>query len=120
MKAELITCRSSRADLIAVAQVTQEPEKSLGELKTLLGLCADSDAQVASWAMLSLLMVFRDILPGYRIRLPTAEEASVRVSKEVARLRGFESGLLRAYQAYLKLLLQVCHATLSSRSPPGY
>jgi nucleolar complex protein 3 len=84
-----------------------EPEKSLGEFKPLLALCSDDDLQVACWSMLSLLQVFKDVLPGYRIRLPSAAEEAVVVSKEVARVRQFESGLLRAYQAYLKLLLQV-------------
>lgn len=48
--------------------------------------------------MLSLAAVFRDILPGYRVRLPTEKELAVAVSKEVKKLREFESALLRAYQ----------------------
>ena len=48
--------------------------------------------------MLSLAAVFRDILPGYRVRLPTEKELAVAVSKEVKKLREYESALLRAYQ----------------------
>ena len=48
--------------------------------------------------MLSLAAVFKDILPGYRIRPPTDKELSMAVSKEVKKLRDHESGLLRAYQ----------------------
>ena len=48
--------------------------------------------------MLSLAAVFKDILPGYRIRPPTDKELSMAVSKDVKKLRDHESGLLRAYQ----------------------
>ena len=55
--------------------------------------------QVARLAMLSLAAVFKDILPGYRIRAPTEKELAMPVSKDVKRLRDHESALLRAYQA---------------------
>ena len=48
--------------------------------------------------MLSLAAVFKDILPGYKIRAPTEKELAMAVSKEVKKLRDHESGLLRAYQ----------------------
>lgn len=49
--------------------------------------------------MLSLLAVFKDILPGYRIRLPTEKELEVPVSKEVKQTRDYESMQLKLYQA---------------------
>lgn len=55
-------------------------------------------AQVARLAMLSLLAVFKDILPGYRIRLPTEKELEVPVSKEVRQTRDYESMQVRLYQ----------------------
>lgn len=54
--------------------------------------------QVARLAMLSLLAVFKDILPGYRIRLPTEKELEVPVSKEVKQTRDYESMQVRLYQ----------------------
>ncbi len=54
--------------------------------------------QVSRLAMLSLLAVFKDILPGYRIRLPTEKELEVPVSKEVKQTRDYESMQLRFYQ----------------------
>ena len=55
--------------------------------------------QVARLAMLTLLAVFKDILPGYRIRLPTEKELEVPVSKEVKQTRDYESMQVRLYQA---------------------
>ncbi len=57
-----------------------------------------SALQVSRLAMLSLLAVFKDILPGYRIRLPTEKELEVPVSKEVKQTRDYESMQLRLYQ----------------------
>ncbi len=57
--------------------------------------------------MLSLMAVFRDIVPGYRIRPPTDADADAVLSKEVRALRDYEHALLKAYQGYLKILLQV-------------
>ena len=54
--------------------------------------------QVACVAMLSLTAVFRDIAPGYAVRLPTDKELEMAVSKDVRATRDFESSLLRAYQ----------------------
>lgn len=55
-------------------------------------------------AVLSLLAIFQDIIPTYRIRLPTAAEKAVRVTKDVKKLWDYEAKLLSFYQQYLKLL----------------
>ena len=55
--------------------------------------------QVARLAMVSQAAVFRDIVPGYRVRLPTEKELAMPVSKDVRRVRDTEAALLRAYQA---------------------
>ena len=49
--------------------------------------------------MVSQAAVFRDIVPGYRVRLPTDKELTMPVSKDVRRVRDTEAALLRAYQA---------------------
>lgn len=51
--------------------------------------------------MLSLAAVFKDILPGYRIRPPTDKEQAMSVSKEVRKLRDHENLLLSSYQVTL-------------------
>ncbi len=53
------------------------PEEHVGELRTLIALAADGDAHVARLAQLSLLVVFKDIVPGYRIRPPAEREQQV-------------------------------------------
>lgn len=50
------------------------------------------------------MAVFRDILPGYKIRKLSEQELQVQVTKAVQKVRDFERTLLKAFQAYLKLL----------------
>lgn len=64
----------------------------------------DYDETTTRLAMLSLLAIFQDIIPTYRIRLPTAEELAVKVTKETKKLWDYERGLMASYQQYLKIL----------------
>jgi nucleolar complex protein 3 len=48
-------------------------------LNELAELCQDSDAVVRQLAILSSVEVYKDILPGYRIRLLTPAEQSQKV-----------------------------------------
>ena len=56
--------------------------------------------------MLSELAIFKDIIPGYRIRALTDSEKAEKVSQMVARTRDWEQGLVGIYQGYLRLLEQ--------------
>ncbi|KAJ2916043.1 hypothetical protein MD484_g4375, partial [Candolleomyces efflorescens] len=63
-----------------------------------------NDIVIRKLAFLSQLAVFKDILPGYRIRELTEKEKTEKVSQLVARTREWEQGLVSVYQAYLRLL----------------
>lgn len=54
--------------------------------------------------MLSLAAVFKDILPGYRIRPPTEKERAMPVSKDVRKLRDYEGLLLSQYQVTMLVI----------------
>lgn len=85
-------------------------EKIPSKMSQLLALARQQDSAnneyVARLACISLLALFQDVLPSYRIRLPTAAEMAVRVSKETKQLWDYERALLSHYQLYLKLLEQ--------------
>lgn len=83
----------------------EDPESNIKSLKELLSFCKDGDKVIAKAALLSSLVVFRDIIPGYRIRLPTEKEQEMVVSKAVKKMRLFESTLLFSYKAYLQRLI---------------
>ena len=54
--------------------------------------------------MLSQLAVFKDIIPGYRIRALTDKEKEEKVGQAVARTREWEQGLVIVYRNYLQAL----------------
>lgn len=63
-----------------------------------------NDPVIRKLAMLSQLAVFKDIIPGYRIRALTDTEKAEKVSQMVARTRDWEQGLVIVYQTYLRSL----------------
>lgn len=73
-------------------------------LSSLQRFCGDADPVIRQLSILSCAAVFRDLLPGYSIRVVGESEKGVRLKKEVKKLRDYESRLLLAYQKFLKLL----------------
>ena len=61
-------------------------------------------ASIRGLAFLSQLAVYKDLIPGYRIRQLTALEETEKVRDEVKRLREGEKSLVRSYKGYLKML----------------
>ncbi len=48
--------------------------------------------------------MYKDLIPGYRIRELTEIEQAEKVRDEVRRLREGEKGLIKSYKQYLKML----------------
>jgi nucleolar complex protein 3 len=63
-----------------------------------------NDPYIRKLTMLSQLAVFKDIIPGYRIRELTDKEKAEKVSQMVSHTREWEQGLVSSYQNYLKCL----------------
>ncbi|KAK4055895.1 hypothetical protein OIO90_003152 [Microbotryomycetes sp. JL221] len=112
--------REEIADLGREASGTGEGEGGLNLIKRLLALTAPKfsssssarhagekpitvDREIRILAMVSLLAVFNDVVPGYRIRPLTDVEKETKVSQQVARQREWEEGLVTTYKRYLEL-----------------
>lgn len=85
----------------------EDPESNIRSLNDLLIICNDMDQKVVKLGIMSLLAVFRDIIPSYRIRQLTEKELAVEVSKEVKKMRYYEYTLIRSYKAYLQKLISL-------------
>ncbi|KAK7693590.1 hypothetical protein QCA50_003159 [Cerrena zonata] len=97
-------------------EIVSDPENSLGLLRRLhtFSLAEIStpthpepipnDPVIRKLTFLSQLAVFKDIIPGYRIRALTDKEKAEKVSQQVQRTRDWEQGLVSVYQSYLKTL----------------
>ncbi|KAF9451062.1 nucleolar complex-associated protein 3 [Macrolepiota fuliginosa MF-IS2] len=97
-------------------EILAEPENSLGLLRRLHTFSLrdistptqpkpiTNDPIIRRLTFLSQLAVFKDVLPGYRIRPLTDKEKAEKVSSMVARTREWEQGLVMVYQTYLRSL----------------
>lgn len=84
------------------------PEENIKCLETIITSCNNESDQVRHLALLTALSVFKDIIPGYKIKNQSDEEegkkSQVTLSKHIVNLRNFESFLLKYYNQYLSIL----------------
>jgi nucleolar complex protein 3 len=94
--------------------VNEDPEEHIGALRTLAQIAGSDNIAVRKLALAAQVAIFKDLIPGYRIRPLDMDESSAKLSKEVRKLRNFEQKLVSAYQDYVKEL-----ARLAKKSGPG-
>ncbi|CAE6490096.1 unnamed protein product [Rhizoctonia solani] len=121
-KSKKARLEAAKEQLASICQeIMAEPENSLGLLRRLHTFAlpdipggigpngeqlapTSNDPRIRTLALLSQLAIFKDIVPGYRIRALTEHEKAEKVSQAVQRTRDWEQGLVGIYQNYLKLL----------------
>lgn len=84
------------------AALNEDPEENLGAFKTFGQFAQSEIITIKKLAMAAQLAVFKDVIPGYRIRPLSDDDMEVKVSKEVRKLRAYEQALVGAYQQYIK------------------
>ncbi|XP_024120744.1 nucleolar complex protein 3 homolog isoform X2 [Oryzias melastigma] len=93
------------------AAIISDPFSNMKRVKELRGMMMETDPSVAvsvrKLVMVSLMEIFKDIAPSYRIRPLTTDEKAVKVKKETQLLREFEEGLVSQYKFFLEDLEQV-------------
>lgn len=110
--AELLACREevlrSRRFKIGVLSsgLLENPELKSGNFKVLLELMEEKNPEVfvtvRKLATVSLLEVFKDLLPSYHIT--QVKQDGVRLKKDTLQLQNYEATLLRSYKHYLQKL----------------
>ena len=84
--------------------ISEDPEEHAGSFRILAQIAASQIVTIKRLALATQLAVYKDVIPGYRIR-PIAESGvTEKISKDVRRLREFEQSLVRSYQHYVKEL----------------
>ncbi|KAJ7097959.1 nucleolar complex-associated protein-domain-containing protein [Mycena belliarum] len=124
-KSRAARIQGAKDQIASICQdIVADPENCLGLLRRLHTFSlaevsspahpepVPNDLLIRKLAILSQLAVFKDIIPGYRIRALTEKEKSEKVSQMVARTRDWEQGLVVVYQTYLRAL----EAELKARS----
>ena len=114
---DLVHSRSMQQCKIDISEIclsaTTDPEKSLTKskkhifddevkhLNDLFFYFSHPDYEVVELAVLSMLIVFKDIIPGYRIRTNSPEEEGVTLKMSTKSIVEYEKSLLKSYRLYL-------------------
>lgn len=106
--------RQAKEDLARIAgSISENPEEHIGQLGALAELAESDNVTVRKLALATQLAVYKDIIPGYRIRPLAKDDLTGKVSKEVRKLRSFEQGLLSGYKGYVSSLSHLAAAKTS-------
>jgi nucleolar complex protein 3 len=112
-KQQILEAKEELARIAAL--INEDPEEHIHALKTLAAIADAENVTVKKLALATQVAIFRDLIPGYRIR-PLSEEAmGERVSKDVKKLRGFEQRLVTGYQAYVGHLAKLAKSSGSKQ-----
>ena len=101
-KLQLLECKEELARL--ASSLSQDPEGNISALSSIAAKVASPNAYIKAIALGTQLVVFKDILPTYRIREKSDNDAKIKLSKEVRRLHQFEQTLLKSYKVYIMTL----------------
>ena len=86
--------------------INEDPEEHISSFKSLAEMVdGGSHVAVKKLALAAQAAIYKDVIPGYRIRPLSEEEVSAKVSKDVRKLRNYEQSLLSGYKHYIQKLL---------------
>ncbi|KAJ5993459.1 hypothetical protein N7451_009183 [Penicillium sp. IBT 35674x] len=97
----------AKEDLARMAsQINEDPEENIALFKTMAEMAnnPDSPLTVKKLALAAQAAVYKDVIPGYRIRPLSEEDKTAKVSKDVRKLRDFEQSLVSGYKNYVNTL----------------
>jgi nucleolar complex protein 3 len=99
--------RIAQEEMAKIAvQLNEEPEEYPGAFKALAKIGESRLLSIRKLAILTQAAIYKDVIPGYRIRPASEDPAVEKLSKDVKKLRVYEQALVTGYQAYIKTLAQ--------------
>ncbi|KAH6713477.1 nucleolar complex-associated protein-domain-containing protein [Leptodontidium sp. MPI-SDFR-AT-0119] len=101
---------------IALMVTQEDPEEHVGSFKALAQFGQSHNTTIKKLALRVQLAVYKDVIPGYRIRPLSEEDMETKVSKEVRKLRAYEQALVGGYQGYIRELSKLSQCGRSGRS----
>ncbi|KAI1351638.1 CBF/Mak21 family-domain-containing protein [Xylaria sp. FL0043] len=109
--------RNAKEELAKLATaLNEEPYENAGAFKALTKIGESKIPAVITLSLVTRMAVFKDLIPGYRIRPIEELPGGEKLSKEVRTIRTFEQSLVSSYQAYVKELARYAK---TKKSEPG-
>ncbi|KAF5866419.1 hypothetical protein ETB97_011971 [Aspergillus alliaceus] len=114
MKLQILQAKEELAKLASL--INEDPEEHLGSFKTMSEM-VDNGAHVVikKLALASQAAIFKDVIPGYRIRPLSDGDMSAKLSKEVRKLQNYEQSLLSHYKHYVQKLTELTKPSKGSK-----
>lgn len=107
----------AQEELAKVATALNEnPEENGGAFKALAKFNQSKVTAIVKLALATQLAVYKDVIPGYRIRQADEDAPEEKLSKDVRSLRSYEQALVSGYQTYVKELAK--HAKSGRNTAP--
>ncbi|WEW61160.1 hypothetical protein PRK78_006650 [Emydomyces testavorans] len=86
--------------------INEDPEEHIESFKKLSEMVKSASLPaVKKLALATQAAVYRDVIPGYKIRPLEDQELAIKVSKEVRKVRNYEQALLSGYRNYVQDLV---------------
>ncbi|KAI9884720.1 MAG: hypothetical protein M1823_003501 [Watsoniomyces obsoletus] len=102
LKRQIIEGKEELAKIAAL--INEDPEGNAACFRTLSQFAEGKHATIKKLVIGTQLAVYKDVIPGYRIRPLSEADQQIKVSKEVRQQRGYEQMLVAGYQAYIQEL----------------
>jgi nucleolar complex protein 3 len=104
VKVQIIQAKEELAKMATL--INEEPEEHTSLFKTMAEMVSKKNTcvTVKKLALAAQATIYKDVIPGYRIRPLSEEDKTGRVSKEVRKLRDFEQALVAGYRNYVQTL----------------
>lgn len=104
----LVNMKNVKNSAALASAVLSDPEGNIEKLEEMFSMLMEQDPGVAvtvgKVVIISLMELFKDIAPSYKMRpLTEAEKKSSKIHKETQKLRELEEGLLSQYKFYLEI-----------------
>ncbi|ORY59101.1 nucleolar complex-associated protein-domain-containing protein [Pseudomassariella vexata] len=104
----------AKEELARIALMLNEtPEENSGAFRAIAKIGQSRIEAIQKLTLATQLAVYKDVIPGYRIRPAAENMAQEKLSKDVRSLRSYEQALVSGYQNYIKDLAR--HAKLGHK-----
>ncbi|ERF69238.1 hypothetical protein EPUS_08917 [Endocarpon pusillum Z07020] len=118
LKHQLVAAKEELARIAGL--MNEDPEEHIGSFKKLAAVAGSTaHPNVKKLALATQLAVYKDVIPGYRIREYKDEDLGTKVSKEVRQTRQYEQALVTGYRRYVEELAAITKAGAGTEETSG-
>ncbi|CAI4218808.1 unnamed protein product [Parascedosporium putredinis] len=110
-KSETEQIIEAQEELAKIANtLNQDPEENAGAFRALAKIGESDILAIRKLALITQMTVYKDVIPGYRIRPAAEAVVEEKLTKDVRRMRSYEQSLLAGYQAYVRNISQLARS----------